>query len=240
MKHVKKYSVVPENLAQQMFSAQQAGEQLTSDTPSTQLSQLDAELQKVLQSSQPADIKAKLYARILQIYAKIRSKAVQGDDGNGMYYDSSPATERLGDANETPMFESPLPTFENEPRVRLHKSNTPYGRREVMSPTTPGTSYEEPQLPSDSTKYHASRDKHRAKPFDRQSRALMHIGPEPSVQRRRSVKRRTDEAGGVMTKKAKVKYGIKRPINNNETIIKKRLKLNPKSIKERLPKWKKR
>ena len=231
MKHVKKYSVVPENLAQQMFSAQQAGEQLTSDTPSTQLSQLDAELQKVLQSSQPADIKAKLYARILQVYAKIRSKAVQGDDA--MYNESATPVEH---DPQPPMFD--LPTFEDEPQiVRLHKSTIPYGRREYM---TPGTSQMESQLPSDSLPNHLKRNKRRSKPYDRKNHAVMNIGPEPTVQGRRTVKRRTDDDGGVMAKKAKVKYGIKRPINNNDTIIKKRLKLTPKTIKQRLPKWKKR
>jgi hypothetical protein len=76
MQHVKKMAIVPQTLIERLMEAQREQQQLVSNTPVTQLSSLDQELRRVLESNVPADVKAKQYGQVLQQYSTIRAKEV--------------------------------------------------------------------------------------------------------------------------------------------------------------------
>ena len=236
MKHVKKMALVPEHLAQQMVAAQREEQQLTSNTPVVQLSSLDREIQKVLNSKQPADVKAKQYARLLQMFSTIRHKFISPS------YGQTSAVEDYADHGtpEPPEPVTPEPVMPQQ-TIRLEKSSIPYGRRVPMSPQpSPPTS----PLPSDSLPNHLKRNKRRSKPYDRVRSRPLTIEPssppqaprQPSPPRqitpppptRRHVFKRKNDGTGPAAKKANVKYGVKRDhdIELRRGVIKKKPKSN--------------
>lgn len=73
---MKKMAVVPQTMVEKLMQAQRNEQQLVSDSPVVQLSHLDREMQQILQSKQPSDVKATQYAKILQTYTNIRNKLV--------------------------------------------------------------------------------------------------------------------------------------------------------------------
>ena len=239
MKHVKKMALVPANLAQQLVSAQRDEQQLTNDTPAVQLSSLDNEMRKVLFSNQPGDVKAKQYARLLQSYGTIRRKFISPGQSSQYNepYEPDPIPGPYEAEPEAGPYEPEAGPYEPIPeqapeRVRLVKSNIPYGRRVPVSPQpSPPTS----PLPSDSLPNHLKRNKHRSKPYDRvRSRALTiepasqpprQVTPPPPT--RRQVFKRRNDGTGPAAKKPNVKYGVKRDhdIELRRGVIKKKSKL---------------
>lgn len=74
---MKKMALVPHSMVEKLMNAQREQQQLVSDTPMTQLSLLDQELKQLLDNQDPADVKAKKYAQVLQTYSTIRDKEVR-------------------------------------------------------------------------------------------------------------------------------------------------------------------
>jgi hypothetical protein len=71
---LRKMAIVPQHYVDKILSAQREEQQLTSDTPVVQLSQLDSDLKQILDSNQPSDLKAKQYAQVLHTFSNIRSQ----------------------------------------------------------------------------------------------------------------------------------------------------------------------
>ena len=71
---MKKMALIPHNLVDQLMNAQRQQQQLVSNSPIVQLSQLDQELKNALDSNEPSDIKVKNYQQILHRYSTIRNK----------------------------------------------------------------------------------------------------------------------------------------------------------------------
>ena len=67
-------AVVPQNMIERLMEAQREQQQLVSDSPMIQLSNLDEQMKRIIDSAEPSDVKAKHYEQIIQTYFNIRSK----------------------------------------------------------------------------------------------------------------------------------------------------------------------
>ena len=76
---MKKMALIPHNLVDQLMNAQRQQQQLVSNSPIVQLSALDEELRRALDSNEPADIKVKNYQQILHRYSTIRNKELSNN-----------------------------------------------------------------------------------------------------------------------------------------------------------------
>ena len=77
MLNVRKFALVPEEIANQIVSAQRQQTDLVQDTPISTLTLLDRKLKQILENTNlPPDVKAKEYAQVLHLYTGIRDKAV--------------------------------------------------------------------------------------------------------------------------------------------------------------------
>ena len=70
---MKKMAILPHSMVERLMDAQREQQQLISDSPLNELTSLDREMKRILESKEPSDIKAKQYAQILHTYTGVRS-----------------------------------------------------------------------------------------------------------------------------------------------------------------------
>ena len=73
---MKKMALVPFTMVEHLMRAQREQQQLITNSPIVQLSTLDQDMKAILDSNEPADIKAKRYSQVMQTYSAIRDKEV--------------------------------------------------------------------------------------------------------------------------------------------------------------------
>ena len=73
---VKKMALVPHNMVERLMEAQRHQSQLLTDSPIQQLFDLDEHMKSILNSKQPAEMKAKQYSQALHRYSTMRSNEI--------------------------------------------------------------------------------------------------------------------------------------------------------------------